>query len=135
MGRVADWQKLLHDYIVQADKPFRWASHDCGTFIGDWVRLATGRDVYPIRGQYKDRRGSIKALMQFGCASIADGWAFCFGKPIPPTAAVAGDIALLLRDDGSETSAIVLPHGVCIAIGPRGIEVYDVADATCAWAV
>src|SRR5690348_8666382 len=64
--RKENWDLALHEFFSErAGHPFIHGVNDCGTFVADAVKAATGTDIAEaFRGKYKTELGSMKALKQ-----------------------------------------------------------------------
>ena len=58
---------MLFEYIsLHASKPFKWGENDCCTFIGEWIRIKTGRDYLAEHKPWRTARQAAKKLKDLG---------------------------------------------------------------------
>lgn len=133
MTRVENWPELLDRYIdSRRDMPFEWGANDCCSFAAEWVRIATGRDVYAKwRGRYRGWIGALRFLIVSGSIiNIPES----VGLPrIPARAVHRGDLAGVPTKKG-------IALGVCLggriaAPGVTGLEFIRFNRVKHAWRV
>lgn len=133
MRRFDNWPELLADYIdSRRDMPFEWGENDCCSFAAEWVRIATGRDIYAKwRGRYKGRFGALRFLIVAG--SIIN---------IPESVGLLRIPAGRIRrgDLGGVPTVKGIALGVCTggriaAPGPTGLEFIRFNRVKHAWRV
>lgn len=112
---------------------------DCMTAVGDWMKLATGKDpVAPYRGRYTTEIGAARVIRRaggeaalLGSGAVAVGW-----KARPKGAERRGDVGVVRCKTPEGKEALVA--AVCLApmrwasMGPGGVHV-GATVAQAAW--
>ena len=58
---------MLFEYIsLHSNKKFEWGANDCCTFVGEWVRIKTGRDYLTKHMPWSTVRQATKKLKELG---------------------------------------------------------------------
>lgn len=132
-GRVEGWPLLLADFIESRRRlPFEWGRNDCCSFAAEWVRLATGRDVYAKwRGRYTGRWGALRLILIAG--SIVRIPSEVGLRPCPVRTIQRGDIAGVTTDLGIALG--ICTGGRIAAPGNLGLEFLKFNRVKYAWRV
>lgn len=104
--RPQNWPALLDTHVEAARRtPFAWGRHDCLSFVCDWHRLMTGRDVFASwRGAYDNETGARRLIVEAGLDGMAAVGGFLFGAArAAPRHARRGDIVLAGKSFGLMT--------------------------------
>ena len=84
---------MLFEYIYSPFKwkPFKWGANDCCTFVGEWIRIKTGRDYLTEHMPWSTARQATKKLKELGGirALLQSNL-----KQINPNMAQDGDLAI-----------------------------------------
>lgn len=110
--RHPDWQKLLKQYVTQAEaRPFVRSQCDCVMFALDAVKVMTGMDMCPsARGAYSSRAGASRWIKGQGARSLEE-----YARRIAiqyrleetdPMFCAVGDIAVVHSGDIGQSLAI-----------------------------
>jgi hypothetical protein len=112
-------------YIAEhINRPFRWGENDCCTFVGEWIRIKTGRDYLTEHRPWRTARDANKKLRALsGLFSFLD---LHFTR-INPNMAQDGDLTII---DGT---ASVFSGRHVVSVGLNGLVYKDRSEAECAW--
>ena len=121
-----DWPSQLAQFLTEREgMPFAWGTNDCVTFAADWVRLATGRDVFTAEHdsalsaarEIEKRGGLLKAVT----AVLGE----------PTEGAQRGDVALI---DMEGRDALGVGQGIYVAgPGEHGLMLVDRDQIKASW--
>jgi len=131
-ARVQTWPEALMDFIEERRAaPLVWGENDCCAFAAEWVRRATGRDVFaPWAGYHTALAAARKVADAGGLEAI---WTGILGAPIAAPFAKRGDVVLVLLED--RLSAAVCIGAQAAGPGEAGLVFVGMSTAQCAWAV
>jgi hypothetical protein len=118
---------MLFEYIsLHASKPFKWGENDCCTFIGEWIRIKTGRDYLAEHKPWRTAKQASKKLRDLGGlpALLQSNL-----KQINPNLALDGDIAI------SNGTACLYSGRHIVSVGKDGLLFADRMLAESAWRV
>ena len=135
LTRRPEWPKLLNAYIEDhRHRRFVWGSHDCGTFLGNWVVVATGFDpIKAVRGRYTSARGWQRIRIRDGWSDAAHVFTDAFGKTIELNFAQRGDGVAVQTEDGP-AMGILLGDQIA-AVGMDRLMFLPVGRAYLAWRI
>ncbi|WP_170334974.1 DUF6950 family protein [Ruegeria arenilitoris] len=130
--RFEDWPLRLQAEIESARaRPFKWGSHDCGTWAADIVQTLTGNTLDLPKG-YRTANGSLVAMCRKTGANTMEGAVTYFlGEPLQtPLFAQRGDIVL------HSSQAL----GVCVGsevfcLSETGLSAIPLTECQVAWRV
>jgi hypothetical protein len=118
---------MLFEYIsLHANRKFKWGENDCCTFIGEWIRIKTGRDYLAAHKPWSTARQASKKLKDLGgIAALLQSNL----KQINPNMALDGDIAI------SEGTACLYSGRHIVSVGKEGLLFVNRTLAESAWRV
>ncbi|SEN70651.1 hypothetical protein SAMN05216404_106144 [Nitrosospira multiformis] len=113
------------EYISShANRRFIWGVHDCCTFVGEWVRLETGRDYLTEHRPWTTAREAKKKLRDLNGLSFFLDQHF---KRIPPGMAQDGDLTIY------QGAACLFSGRHIVSVGETGLVFTDRSVAKEAW--
>lgn len=97
--RLPDWQMRLAGLVNdRAGQPFEWGVRDCCLWAADAVLAVTGHDpAAPLRGVYSSALQAGRVLRGTSIEALAEQ---ALGEEIVPALAQAGDVGLVVSDEG-----------------------------------
>lgn len=119
--RLKDWPSRLQAVFSAARaRPFAWGEHDCCLQAAAAVQACTGVDLAaPWRGTYSTAAEAARLLQSLGGLRALAARA---GPEIDPAFATAGDVGLVVGEDGAELLAVHSGQ-VWAAVSANGLEV------------
>ncbi|AGH48774.1 MULTISPECIES: DUF6950 family protein [Sphingomonadales] len=116
-------------------RPFAWGGSDCARLIAWHLRRLGYKPGLSRGGPYKSALGAHRALARAGFASL-DQWLEWMGlAPIPPAAAIVGDIVKGTGDDVFGALGVCLGNGRLLGYSEEaeGAVVMQAIDLAAAW--
>lgn len=135
LDKVAAAQATLDQF---RGKAFQFGRRDCVRMAAAHLRRLGYRIKLPPVDSYRSERSALKALRARGFADLAAAVEAHGLQPIPPAAAVAGDL-LLIPGEGGFGGALQIALGNGRAAGyhqdAKGVEVLQPVEYVAAWRV
>ena len=127
MNKSAMIQKYFNE---NQSKKFRPGIHDCATFVAEWVRLTTGKDLtQDLVGKYKTIQEGKDALLEKGFTSHIQIAQENF-EQIPVAMAQVGDVAVI-----EERAFGIVAGQFIFVLKPSGIGTVKKSEATMAFRI
>ncbi len=130
MQRSQGWERKLRCFIEAAQLgAFAWGTNDCCSNVCDWIRLATGEDVYAeFRGQYADAASAaalIRKVTGAAVGSVESAAVYITAKygmaEIAPKLAQRGDVVLFEGTEGQMLGLVSLHPSRSVFLQEQGL--------------
>ena len=132
--RIENWHEALADVLANhGARPFEWGQSDCFNLSMDAVQAITGTDPYAKQRRVKSEAGAAKALRKSGFSTVGEALVAAFPETHRAFAR-AGDLAVMLTDDGQESCGVVTGSHVACR-GRDGLLFLPISDAKAFYAV
>ncbi len=83
LRRFPDWPRRLDDFIRERrSQPYVYGSNDCGGWILDWIRAATGVDLMPGFDRPRSARAAARYLLSRGHRDVEGMALEVLGAPL-----------------------------------------------------
>lgn len=117
----------LQTYIqAHISKPFKWGTNDCCIFVGEWIRIKTGRDYLIEHRPWRNKREAVRKLRDLNGLSFFLDQHFI---SINPNMAKDGDLAIF------EGTACIFSGRHVVSVGESGLVFRSRLGAAAAWTV
>lgn len=133
--RLLDWEARFAQFQIDcAARGFVRGEHDCALYIARGGRAILGIDyASQFLGRYKDLRGAVRTLREFGAGDLEATVAAFAPKLAPGERPRVGDIAIVQRPGGKNTGfftegglSLVSNSGLVFVAKDQAISAYKV---------
>lgn len=120
LTRLPDWRARFCSFQIGcAARPFARGEHDCALYLARGAEALTGAGFADLFGEYRDLRGAVRVLREFGAGDLeatVASFAPRIGEGEEPR---IGDAAIIMRPGGKITGFFT--GNAISVVGPSGL--------------